>query len=226
MKEPEYVTTSRMAYDAVATTYHHLLKDDLATATSDRAVLSAFAEQVPGGRVVDAGCGPGRLTGHLRSLGLDVVGLDLSPAMIAVARDQHPDLRFHVGELAAMPYEDEALDGVIAWYSIIHTPPTDQLAIFTEFARVLRDGGMLLLAFQVGDDVRRRTEPYGHHISTPLESYRLQPVRVTELLSQAGLQTSATLVCEATPSEHVPQAYILARRDPRVGRPPRERAHE
>lgn len=214
MTEPGYVTATRSAYDTVAATYHRVLKDDLATATWDRMVLGAFAEHVPGGTVVDAGCGPGRLTGHLRSLGLDVSGLDLSPAMIALARSEHPGLRFQVGELSALPHAAGSLDGVVAWYSIIHTPPAGQPAVFTELARVLRGGGVLLLAFQVGDGVRRRTEPYGHVVSAPLESYRLRPEGVAEDLARAGLTVSATLVREPLPGEHGPQAYLLARRDP------------
>jgi trans-aconitate methyltransferase len=45
------------------------------------------------------GCGPGHVTAHLRKLGLDTFGIDLSPAMIDVARREHPELRFEVGSM-------------------------------------------------------------------------------------------------------------------------------
>jgi len=63
----------------------------------DRAVLSTFAERVSRDRLgpfADVGCGPGRITGHLHHLGLDVFGVDLSPGMLAVARQALPGPRF------------------------------------------------------------------------------------------------------------------------------------
>ena len=54
------------------------------------ALLAGFAELVterhPGGEVVEVGSGPGRVTAHLRGLGLSVRGVDLSPAMVDLAR--------------------------------------------------------------------------------------------------------------------------------------------
>lgn len=85
---------TRASYDTVAADYEKLLRDELANSPFERAMLGVFAERVlgaGGGRVADLGCGPGRITGHLASLGLDVCGIDLSPEMIAVARWAHPD---------------------------------------------------------------------------------------------------------------------------------------
>ncbi|NUS40249.1 MAG: methyltransferase domain-containing protein, partial [Terrabacter sp.] len=93
--EPAYVAETRTAYDTVAVDYASLLEAELARSPLDRALLGHFAELVlteGGGPVVDAGCGPGRITGHLRSLGLDVSGVDLSPGMVAEARRRHPDI--------------------------------------------------------------------------------------------------------------------------------------
>lgn len=84
-----HLRTTRESYDTVAADYAALLKDELANSPFERAMLGVFAERVlaaGGGRVADLGCGPGRVTGHLASLGLDICGVDLSPEMIAVAR--------------------------------------------------------------------------------------------------------------------------------------------
>ena len=59
-----YVDRTRIAYDVVAADYADLLRGLMAGATWDRAVLAAFAE-IASGPVVDVGCGPGRITGHL-----------------------------------------------------------------------------------------------------------------------------------------------------------------
>ncbi|GAB3388472.1 class I SAM-dependent DNA methyltransferase [Amycolatopsis echigonensis] len=213
MTEPVYVTETRTAYDTVAENYAELLKDFLQDATWDRAVLTAFAELVGEGPVGDLGCGPGRLTGYLKTLGLDVFGVDLSPAMIEVARRTHPHLRFEVGSLAALDLEDGSLAGALAWYSLIHTPPEELPVVAKELVRVLRPGGWLLTAFQVGDNEHRRIEnAYGHDIAA--DAYRLDPDFVAQLLTDAGFVVDARLVREPGPSfEATRQAYLTARKE-------------
>ena len=68
-------------------------------------LLDAMAER--GARILDAGCGSGRLGGHLARAGHDVVGVDLDPHLIEVARAEHPGARWEVGNLAALDLRDE-----------------------------------------------------------------------------------------------------------------------
>lgn len=56
--------------------------------------------------VLDAGCGTGRIAAHLAARGYDVVGCDADPEMIAVAREDHPDLDWHVADLATLDLGD------------------------------------------------------------------------------------------------------------------------
>jgi SAM-dependent methyltransferase len=211
MTEPSYLTTTRAAYDIVADDYAALLCDELDRKPLDRAMLAGFAELVRargGGAVAELGCGPGRVTAHLASLGLDAFGVDLSPRMIEVARRTYPELRFEEGSILALDVTDGALAGILAWYSIIHTPPELLPTAFDEFARVLAPDGQALLAFQVGDERRHIAQGYGHAVS--LDAYRLPPDRVTELLARSGLFVHARLVREPDGRESVPQAYLLA----------------
>ncbi|MCB5907429.1 class I SAM-dependent DNA methyltransferase [Streptomyces pinistramenti] len=222
MTEPAYVTATRISYDTVAADYATLLGDALAAMPFDRAMLGAFAEQVRadgGGPVADMGCGPGRLTGHLRDLGLDVFGIDLSPGMIDVARRAHPGLRFDVGSITGLDLADGTLGGIVAWYSIIHTPRELLPGIFAEFHRVLAPGGHLVLAFKIGEERVELTHAYGHDLS--LHVYRWTPGRLAELLSRAGLTVGARLVREPDARERTPQGYLLARK-PAAGRAPEE----
>ncbi|MFI6026478.1 class I SAM-dependent DNA methyltransferase [Amycolatopsis magusensis] len=207
----DHVTRTRAAYDTVAESYAEVLRDELAASPWDRAMLTTFAELVgTTGPVGDLGCGPGRLTGYLASLGLDVFGVDLSPGMVAVAKRSHPALRFEVGSLLALDLDDGSLAGALAWYSLIHTPPEQLPRVAAELARVLAPGGVLLTAFQVGDEPRHLSRAYGHDIS--LEEYRLPPDGVEELLTEAGFEIEARLVRRPQPQEKTPQAYLLARK--------------
>jgi SAM-dependent methyltransferase len=203
----------RASYDTVAADYADLLRDALAAAPHDRAVLGLFAELVlaaGGGPVADLGCGPGRITAHLAGLGLDASGVDLSPGMVEVARRDHPGLRFDVGSLTDLRLGEGTLAGAVAWYSLIHTPTDELPAVLAGLARVLRPGGELLLAFQAGDEPVHLQHAYGHDVR--LVNHRRPPALVEELLTEAGLPVHTRVLREPEGHEKSLQAYLLARR--------------
>ncbi len=217
MTEPDFVRATRASYDAVAVDYAERFRGELVARPLDRAMLAGFAELVQAagaGPVADIGCGTGRVTAYLNDLGLSVSGVDLSPQMIAVARQAHPGLRFDVGSMLALGLPDSALGGIMAWYSIIHIPEDRLPDVFAEFHRVLAPGGRVLLAFQAGDELLRLTEALGQAIS--LDFHRRQPDRVAGLLSQAGLVVRARLLREPDDdgdfAERTQQAFLLARK--------------
>jgi SAM-dependent methyltransferase len=213
---PPPTRATRLAYDTVAADYAKLLSTELESKPLDRGLLGVFAEYVRSaglGPVADVGCGPGRVTTYLAGLGLDAFGVDLSPGMIEVARAHHPGLRFEVGAMAALDLADGALGGVLAWYSIIHTPPGQLAVAFAELGRVLAPGGHLLLSFQAGDDDHvLREAAYGHAVS--LDSYRHSPDRIAARLERAGIPVHTRVIREPddSGSETSPQAYFFARK--------------
>ncbi|MFE3940588.1 methyltransferase domain-containing protein [Streptomyces sp. NPDC059118] len=193
--------TTREAYDAIAPTYAQMFQDPLRERPLERALLGAFAELVRtngDGTVADLGCGPGDFTAHLHELGLNAFGVDASPAMVELAREANPGLRFEVGSMAALDIEDGALDGVLSRWSIIHTPPQDLPAVLAEFARVLAPGGHLLIEFYANDGPHDETPAYDHAVVT---AYRWSPDRFAELLRDQGLAESARLLVEPAPTD-------------------------
>ena len=217
MTEPDFLRDTRASYDAVATAYAKRLRNELAVKPLDRAMLAGFAELVRAsgaGPVADIGCGPGRVTGYLNDLGLPVFGIDLSPEMIAVAQRTYPGLRFEVGSMLALDLPEAALGGVLAWYSVIHIPDERVPEAFAEFCRVLAPGGLVLLAFQVGDEVEHVAETRGHPVA--LDYHLRRPEWVAELLNRAGLVVRAQLLREPDDDGDFPepeqQAFLLARK--------------
>lgn len=215
--DPVHVSTTRAAYEATAETYAEWVGTDLSDAIEaplDRALLEAFVGSLANatvGPVADVGCGPGRVAAFLAGHGLDVLGVDVSPAMLVVARRAHPGITFEEGELTDLPLPDGALAGAVCWYSIIHTPPEHLGSVFNELGRVLKPEGQLLLAFQAGaGEAVHRSEIHGTKES--LTSYRHAPDEISRYLIDAGLEAHA----QATrgpefPHESTPQAFILAR---------------
>ncbi|MEU6349822.1 methyltransferase domain-containing protein [Streptomyces sp. NPDC047072] len=208
----DFVTTTRTFYDAIAEDYAELFRDPLADSPLDRATLAAFAGLLgEGAAVADLGCGPGRVTAHLSSLGLDVFGLDLSESMLTIARRENPGLRFEQGSMLALDLPDGHLTGVVSWYSSIHTPVDELPSLFAECRRVLTPGGHLLIAFQVGDVPNRHEQPWGHPVA--LDFLRRQPDQVMGLLRAAGFAPVSQTVREPQGTEPTRQAHLIVRKD-------------
>lgn len=197
------------AYDAVAVLYAELVRDALDGLPLDRAVFAAFAElaQSSGtGPVAELGCGPGWVTAHLRDLGLDAFGVDLSPVMIDLARETYPNLRFEVGSMDALDMADGTLHGIVSWYSVIHTPPKDMPAYFFEFQRVLAPGGHLLLAFFESEG--GPIAPFDHKVTT---AYRWPIDDLAELAGRAGFMEVGRMLREPCEGERYRRGHLLMR---------------
>ena len=204
----------RRFYDTVAPRYAELLPGPTAEAPLDLAMLDAFVARVsraPDATVLDAGCGTGRLTPLLQAAGLRTIGIDPSPGMLAIARRRHPGARFEVGTLAALPLGDESVEGVLAWYSIIHTPPEELPLVASELERVLRPSGALLLGFQSGTGTRRIERGYGTDAAVTAVLH--DPHEVAAGLAAAGFAVHAVLHRAAAQERH-DQGFVLAQRPP------------
>jgi SAM-dependent methyltransferase len=218
--EADFVTSTRVFYDAIAEDYADMFAGEPGGKPRDWTVQAAFAELVTrsgGGDVADLGCGPGRTTAHLASLGLDVFGLDLSESMLAIARRENPGLRFRWGSMLELDIPDGTLAAAVSWYSSIHTPVGRLPSLFTEFHRVLAPGGHLLLAFQAGDQPLTLDQPFGHPVS--LDFQRRRPESMAELLEAAGFGLRSRTVREAEEElgESSAQAFLVARKRGELG---------
>lgn len=134
---------------------------------------------------------------------IHVVGIDPAPAFLALARSRFPSTAFRLGRAEELGESDASVQGILAWYSLIHTAPEALPAALTEFARVLAPGGSLLMGFFEGP----RCEPFDHAVTTAW----FWPVgELSTVVAEAGF------VVEETHARHDPGARphgaLLARR--------------
>lgn len=127
-------------YDGWAMTYDgedngcFPMRDDL---------LAPMLDRLPVGRVLDAACGTGAVVQQLVARGNDVIGVDVSPAMLARARTAVPKARLVIGDLRHLPLPDADVDHVVCSLALTHVRELD--LFFAETARVMRPGGHLIL---------------------------------------------------------------------------------
>src|ERR1700722_19244982 len=121
--------------------------DELAHKHLDRIILKQFAEENKSGICIDLGCGPGQTTRFLFDCGMkDMIETDISPAMIATAKELNPQINFEVADMLNLQYADDSFSSAIAFYAIVHFTMDDLKHAFQEIKRVLKDGGQFLFS--------------------------------------------------------------------------------
>jgi len=133
-------------YDGFAAAYSTRNEKSLFNAYYERPEMIRLAGDVAGLTVLDAGCGSGPLTEALQTKGAVVSGFDLSPAMVALARQRlGEDADVRVADLGApLPYPDDTFDLVVASLSLHYVE--DWASALAELRRVLEPGGRLTVS--------------------------------------------------------------------------------
>jgi SAM-dependent methyltransferase len=213
VSKPQDEDAVRAAYDEVADSYADHFRSTEPEQSVELAMIEYFASLLSGERrVLDAGCGAGRLMPVLAGLGCSVEGVDLSPGMIRRATQDHPSFPTRVASLSHLPHQDGSLDGYFSWYSTIHAPDDELPRIFGEANRALRSGGLLLVAFQSGCGIQDVSAAYrrrGHDIT--LRRYNRTINQVATALAATGFEEVARLERRpAGPHERDSQAVLIA----------------
>lgn len=191
----------RQAYTSIAELYIELFGTSQQVHADDLAFIGRHLASRPG-TVLDLGCGPGHITGYLRSLGVDATGIDMVPEFIAHARAAHPSVEFQLGSMVSLDVADHSVDGILAWYSLIHLPPQDLDGVLNGFRRAMAPAGTLVLGLFDADEVAA----FDHKVVT---AYRWPVDEISERLIRAGFMEVERL---QRPSEgnHRPHAAIAA----------------
>lgn len=175
----------RRGYDELADTYAAEREGQ-----ENDALLDRLRRDAPPGRILDAGCGDGE--GVLDALADErpVAGLDFSWAQASRANGVAPG-RVVQGDMTALPFAAETFAAVTAFYSIIHVPAAEKPAVYEEFARVLRPGGVALVTTGTEEWAGRNDDWLAG--GAPMEWDILGLDRSTELLEAAGFEVYETV---------------------------------
>lgn len=148
----------------------------------------------PGERVLEAGCGMGRVVKHFARRGVRMVGMDYEPNCILRLGAQDSTLELYVGDVNSLPDPDAAFDGIAAFGTLSNLE--DPRRALAEFRRVLKPGGWMV-ASVTNDSLLRRLLTAVQHLR--LKERRFAMVAYTrkewtQIVEAAGLQ-----VIETTP---------------------------
>jgi len=121
----------------------------------ERYDLFEMMGNVSGKKVLDLGCGTGRMTENLKKFSADVTGCDISEKMLNIAQKKMKNVNFVHADVYSLPFEDNSFDMVIASFLIVHLKYLDDA--FSEVNRILRDDGEFLLT-----NINQRKAPRLH----------------------------------------------------------------
>ncbi len=204
-------------YDKTARVYGAKFSDELAHKHLDRLLLTAFAaENRQRGRLLDLGCGPGQTTAFLNNCGVQsIIGADISPQMIAVAREQNPPLEFEVADILSLPFADQTFGAAVAFYAIVHFDFEQLKQAFTEISRVLMSGGEFLFSFHIGDQTVHLDEFLDKPVN--IDFYFFEPPKIIALLNETGFEIVDAIEREPYADAEYPsrRAYIWAKKKSR-----------
>ncbi|MFL5802521.1 MAG: class I SAM-dependent methyltransferase [Roseiflexaceae bacterium] len=203
----------REGYDQVAEEYVARIFHELEHKPLDRELLDRLAADAhTRGPICDMGCGPGQVAHYLHERGARVLGIDLSPRMVELARQLTPGVEFRQGNMLALDVDEAAWGGIAAFYSIIHIPRDQVADALRELRRALRPGGLLLLAFHLGQEIRHLDEWWGKQVSVDFLFF--ERAEMENYLRAAGFEIEESI--EREPYEGVEvttrRAYIFARK--------------
>ncbi len=102
-------------------------------------------------RMIDLGCGDGRDTEYLREKGVDVVGIDISEAMVDLARKKYPECAFFTSDIRDTIFPEDTFTGAWASTTISNLPKNELPSAEKEIYRIVEPGGILGFSFKIGE---------------------------------------------------------------------------
>lgn len=202
--------TEQPGYDALASAYDSAFPAGYAGA-AERLATSLFAQalaELPSpNRALDVGCGAGHVAADLQSQGLDVLGMDPSASMLALARQRYPDMSWLQGDAGLSALDaGSKFTGILARYSLIHIEPQTLPGVLSNWTKHLRRGALVLVAFQCEDDEEVPVSEFDHRVQ---RAWRWQPDAMAQQLKNAGFSERWRLITQPDDQHRFAECHLM-----------------
>jgi SAM-dependent methyltransferase len=197
-------------YDRLADTYLEWGRQ--VTVDPRERMLAAFMSRLPdGARVLDLGCGAGLPSTRALAKRFQVVGVDISPVQLELARRNVPGAEFIEGDITDVEFADSTFDGVAAFYAISHVPREEHRQLFTDVFRWLVPGGLFLATLGASD----APDWTGEWLGEPMFFSSHDADVNRQLLESAGFELLLDEVLETSePGGNVSFLWVIAQKAP------------
>ncbi|MBD3189356.1 MAG: methyltransferase domain-containing protein [Candidatus Heimdallarchaeota archaeon] len=142
----------RTGYDKVAEVYLETRREHMERMEEMLLIPELTARLPENAQVLDAGCGSGIPITKFLSQTFEVTGVDISPRQIELAKQLVPKADFYCHDVTEILFPDNYLDGIICYHVMTHIPREEQKGIITNFYRMLKSGGIILINFGLLDN--------------------------------------------------------------------------
>jgi SAM-dependent methyltransferase len=206
------VAIVRAGYDRIADGFLAAVQSRTAPDPRDEWVPKLLARLSERARILDAGCGAGVPTARdLVERGHEVVGIDVSPRQVELARAHVPDATFIVDDVSRAELGTATFDGIVALYSLTHVPRSEYPELFAHFASALRPGGCFLGAVGRSDSDGFDERDFLGFDGTDSWTNSYDAETMLAIVGGAGLTIAEhSLIDEATPFGPERWLWILA----------------
>lgn len=160
-------------YDKIAKKYDEEFGNDY----SDTMYIDKFLKTINGKEVLDIGCGVGNLTNYIFEKGYNIDGIDLSGAMLNIAKNRYKGINFYKMDMKNITITKK-YDGIMLAYSLFHLTKNEVKEALPKYYKLLNKDGTILLILQMGSEENLIDEPLENGLKMFINYYSLDEITV------------------------------------------------
>jgi len=150
-----------IAYSRIAEKYANVFFNELEHKPLDKKLYELFASKVSKNKkCIEIGCGSGEVSKYLKSIGINIIGIDKSKEMIEQAKILNKNIEYIQGDVFKLPFENNSIDGIVAPYLIVNFSKIEIKKSLQEMNRVMVSNSPLLITFHVGYNNKLRIKNF------------------------------------------------------------------